>query len=286
MRALIEQTLPPDAYEIIVVDDGSTDATVDRLSAFQQGPARVRMIRLPTNRGRSAARNAGVREATAPLVVFTDSDVIVRAGFLEHHLRAHRTHGSRVLSRGPVIVVPDVTAARAAPVPRFPASPAFLDTANAGVARAVLLEAGLFDEAFPGYGWEDFELGLRLRGQGVRRVFVHGAVAFHVQPLPDPDSLAVLLQKEDERARSAVYFYRKHPGFHTRWLIQATVAHRAAYWLQAGGGLLTLENITAVVDRLRRAGTPGLAYLAIRSILNRRYVSTLGTELHRHARVA
>src|SRR5438093_1209181 len=156
LRSLVDQTLPKDSYEIVVVDDGSTDHTAAVLREFA-GP--VRTVQLPANRGRMAARNEGIRHALGRLVTFVDSDILVRRDFLAQHLDAYRSHGPGVLSRGPVVLVPDVQTARDSPTPRLTSSPAFLDTANASVERSAPLKAGLFDERFPGYGWEDFTRG-------------------------------------------------------------------------------------------------------------------------------
>lgn len=276
LRSLVDQTLPKDSYEIVVVDDGSTDHTAAVLREFA-GP--VRIVQLPANRGRSAARNEGIRHALGRLVTFVDSDILVRRDFLAQHLDAYRSNGPGVLSRGPVVLVPDVQTARDSPMPRLTSSPAFLDTANASVERSALLKAGLFDERFPGYGWEDFELGIRLRRLGIRRVFCRQAVGFHVQPPITQASIQNLLRKEDERAKSAVYFYRKHPTVEVRLLIQATSVHRLLYSIQSGFGLLTPTNVEHIAARLRRSGRNGLAELVMRGVLNRHYVQRLDDEL-------
>ncbi len=283
LRSLRAQTLAPDLFEIIVVDDGSTDRTPAVLAECGAGHVRLRAIRFPTNRGRSAARNAGISHAVAPLILFVDSDVVVQEDFLEWHLRTHRKSGPGTLSRGPVVLVPDPSAARNGQIPPLATSPAFLDTANAAVERSALLRAGLFDEGFPGYGWEDFELGIRLEQLGIRRVYCREAVAYHVYPPVRWDDLGKLLHKETERAKSALYFYRKHPTFETRMLIQATLLHRVLYWIQAGCGILTPENVVAAVRRLRRARLDNLAHLALRGVLNRHYIQALGVEFKRHA---
>jgi len=74
----IEQVLAkvdalPMVREIIVVDDGSTDATVARVEAF--GSPRVRLLRQPANRGKTAAVRRAVAEATSPLVIIQDADL-------------------------------------------------------------------------------------------------------------------------------------------------------------------------------------------------------------------
>jgi glycosyltransferase involved in cell wall biosynthesis len=68
VRCALEQTRPP--FEVIVVDDGSTDATEEALRPFA---GRIRYIRTP-NGGASAARNRGIREARGEWIAFLDSD--------------------------------------------------------------------------------------------------------------------------------------------------------------------------------------------------------------------
>jgi glycosyltransferase involved in cell wall biosynthesis len=280
LASLAAQTIPSDRYEILVIDDGSTDGTAGVLAGFA---APVRVVRLPHNRGRSTARNVGLQEARAERVVFVDSDVVVRADFLEWHSRTHRKYGPGILSRGPVVSVETLDQISHRRIPRFAASPAYLDTANAALDRTAVIRAGMFDEAFPGYGWEDFELGFRLRRNGIRRVFCRQAPAFHLQPPVRARDLDALFAKEEARARSAVYFYRKHPTLETRLLIQATTLHWFLYWLMAGAGALHRGNLPVVVRRLEAGRLAFLAPLAARSVLNRHYLASLAQEFASHA---
>lgn len=283
LGSLVNQTLHPDMYEVLVVDDGSTDETGQVLEEFR---GRITPLRLPANRGRSAARNAGIAAARGWLIVFVDSDIVVRQDFLHRHLSMHRREGRGVLSRGPVVLVRSAAEASGARIPWIATSPAYLDTANAAVDKTDLLRAGGFDESFPGYGWEDFELGMRLKRLGVRRVFSRQAAAFHVQPAPRWEAIGELLGREEARARSAVYFFRKFPMFETRLLIQATALHGLGYWVMACGGALTPQNIVGVVKGLQRSGLTALAYLALRGVLNRHYHRTLYLELRDAAALA
>src|SRR5438105_792411 len=73
LRALEEQTLPRDEFEVVVVVDGSEDGTKEALEAFDPG-FRLRSL-FQENRGRSAARNAGIAAAAGDVVVFVDDDI-------------------------------------------------------------------------------------------------------------------------------------------------------------------------------------------------------------------
>lgn len=279
LSALAEQSLRAEQYEVIVVDDASTDGTPAAVQRFAGGPMDLRLTRLETNRGRSAARNAGIRASRGEIVVFLDSDVVVGPEFLKIHLAAHRRHGPSTLTRGPVVSVPSAALASRRRPPRVAASPAYLDTANAAVPKANLMAAGLFDEGFPGYGWEDVDLGQRLKRLGVRRVFCREAVGWHVQPPPDPDDVPGLLEKEHARARSAAYLLRKNASLEVRWLVQWTAFHRALYWLAAGGGRLRADRAVRMAMGMRRAGLDAAAMLIVRAALNHEYLEHLRRDL-------
>jgi glycosyltransferase involved in cell wall biosynthesis len=70
IRSVLDQSLPE--FELVIVDDGSTDASVDVARSLED--ERIRVVELGRNRGGNAARNAGVRAAKAPLIGFLDSD--------------------------------------------------------------------------------------------------------------------------------------------------------------------------------------------------------------------
>lgn len=79
IRSAIEQTLDKEAYEIIVIDDASTDHTSLILDNFQEN---IRMIRFEKNMGLAAARNEGVRKAKGQFVIFLDADDYIHRDLL------------------------------------------------------------------------------------------------------------------------------------------------------------------------------------------------------------
>jgi len=233
----------------------------------------VQAVRLERNQGRSAARNAGIRAAVAPLIVFIDSDILVLPDFLQRHLEIHRAAGRDVVGRGPVAAIPSTEMPSRPPLTRI--SRAYLDTANASIPRQALVDVGMFDEGFRAYGWEDVDLGMRLRARGLPRVFSAAALAYHVQRPPTIDSFDVFLAKEEERARTALYLLYKHPGPATRALIQDTPLHRAVHFVLGGFGLLTVRSAPSLDRWLRARGLHTLAFLAARGVLNRHYFRSL-----------
>ena len=85
LDALGDQDLPPTAYEVLVVDDGSSDTTWQLLTTAST-PYRLRPARLPFNQGVSAGRNAGLRVAEGRYVVMISDDLIVPREFLRTHI--------------------------------------------------------------------------------------------------------------------------------------------------------------------------------------------------------
>jgi glycosyltransferase involved in cell wall biosynthesis len=206
-RALrsFESQIGPPPFEIIVVDNGSTDETsAVTQAAIDRGiPARY-VYEAEPNRGK--ARNAGVRVASGYLVAFCDDDVQAPPGWIAAHDAAHQ-QGDLVVS-GPII---NVASYEERPRPTFTnLSRAFFCTCNVSLPRYAFEAAGGFDEAFDLYGWEDTELGMRLRERGARRHFAWGAYIWHVKP-PTENTLHVETRKAVEKARMAVRFVRKQP---------------------------------------------------------------------------
>ncbi|HZT09028.1 MAG TPA: glycosyltransferase [Chloroflexota bacterium] len=89
LEALNHQTQPADDYEVIVVDDGSTDATAHTLARFR--PSFKLTVIHQANTGQGAALNRGVASATGRYCLFTDDDIVAGPALIASHLRAQTT---------------------------------------------------------------------------------------------------------------------------------------------------------------------------------------------------
>lgn len=93
-------------FEIIVVDNGSTDATPALLDEWCRRDSRFRMVSEPRP-GLSRGKNAGIKAARAPLLLFTDDDMRVCPRWVESYRRLFAAHGDALmLAGGPVIPIP------------------------------------------------------------------------------------------------------------------------------------------------------------------------------------
>ncbi len=205
-----QRDAPP--FDVVVADNGSQDGTaavIERHAA--DAPFALRRVYVPApNRG--AARNRGVALTQGEIVVFVDDDVVLPEGFLAAHAREH-AGPARVTVAGPILNVPSFTE-RPKPRPQN-GSRAYFCTCNASVARAAFDAAGGFDEQFELYGWEDTELGIRLRRLGVGRRFSWDAYLYHIKP-ETTETLDAALHKMTEKARMAARLVRKDPTTRTR----------------------------------------------------------------------
>lgn len=209
LEGLLEQSVPRDLYQVIVVDDGSTDDT----RRVAQG-AGVELIAQP-HEGPAAARNRGVVASRGAIVLFTDADCVPEGNWIEEMLQPFED---------PEIVgVKGVYRTRQRGiVPRFVQLEYeeryelmarqrwidFIDTYSAGYRREVFLAEGGFDTQYPNASVEDQELSFRLAERGHKMVFNPGAAVYHHHP----ETLMAYVRRKFNIGYWKVRVLRRHPG--------------------------------------------------------------------------
>ena len=276
LRAMEQQLLPADSpiadYEVVIVDDGSTDGTVNWLRENAAALPHVRLFE-QNHKGPAIARNLGVTEARGDIIIFVDSDLVVLPDFLHQHgtalKQAYEEKGSdRVFTYGRVVNTCNFDAPTSEPFKVTDYSQAFFATGNVAIARHWLEAAGLFDTQFQLYGWEDLELGVRLKNLGLSLVKVPAAVGYHWHPPFSLDQIPSLIDKEIQRGRMGVLFYQKHPTWDVRMMIQMTWLHRVLWGLLSLGGRLNEKTLAPLLQWLINTGRPQLALEVARIFLN------------------
>ncbi|NEX93042.1 glycosyltransferase family 2 protein [Caulobacter sp. 17J65-9] len=250
LASVCAQTYPN--FEVLVVDDGSTDATAEAVGAWTVRDPRVRLLRKP-NGGVASARNLGVREARGAYVAPIDSDDLWAPDNLDRQVSALEAAGpGAYLSFARTVYVdPD-----GVPMPSDPPKPPQVDfrglllrnsVANGSAAvfrRDRLIEAGGYDEglrAAGGQGAEDWKLILTLAARGqvvhVPVPTVHYRICrdsmSHAVPIMRRGALMVIAHVRRHGPRMAPWTY-----WHARTLMMTWMLPRALQahdWREAAG---------------------------------------------------
>lgn len=180
LAALSAQDFPAHRYEVIVVDDGSTDATAE--IARDAGA----LVLSQANAGPAAARNRGAQAARGELLLFTDADcapVAAWIGALTAPLADQQVAGAKgaYLTRQRGIVPRFTQVEYEERYDRMAGADTidFVDTYSAAYRRDIFLANGGFDTIFPTASVEDQELSFRLAEKGYRLLFVPEARVYH-----------------------------------------------------------------------------------------------------------
>ncbi len=259
------QTVPPDRFEVIVVDDGSSDDTVEMVRRWGTG-LRIELVAQPHG-GANAARNAGILAARGDLVLLTGDDMIPGPALVETHLKFHERHPAELdAAVGYVDWSPELTVT---PFMRYVVSPEggqqfaffrlddglashhFFYTSNVSLKRALLAaQPVLFDADFTYPAYDDTELGYRLAHHGMRLHYVAQAVTYHHHEM----TVGGFAHRQRMAGRMAVVFARKHPELAVELGIEDAraidLAARETLQAQVLGAIAELEkpDLAKLVD--------------------------------------
>ena len=174
------QTIGRDLYEVLVIDNNSSDDTQQVLAAKSAAFSNLRTFS-QNKPGAAATRNIGIREASGDLVLFIDDDIFAEPDLIAAHCEYHRSAPAPSSIIGTVVAPWSDTSE---PFLRYLRDKAVANpynlahggqtdfsayhTGNVSTPLKVLRETGGFDEGFSVYGMEDIELGYRLEKSGCR----------------------------------------------------------------------------------------------------------------------
>lgn len=219
-------------YELLVVDNGSTDETSQVVELYRaQHPARVRYLSEPQP-GLSYARNTAVKAAQGEILVFTDDDVLVTEDWLEEIHREFTADPQLFVLSGRVLLArDDLQPVAMFPlneryVPTFPSSGGIGMGANMSFRRELFEQVGLFDVRLGAgtffAGGEDIEMFYRALKVGHRMVYAPNVLVYH-----DHDRATV------EQACRLEYGYGKgYAAYILKHALEGDpYAQRMTYWL-------------------------------------------------------
>lgn len=230
LEHLSRQTCARERFEVIVVNDGGTDSTVQVVQkCIEQSLLDLKYFE-KNNEGQGIARNFGVERARGDIVAFIGDDILVTPTFVEMHLKAHDAHpeeASGVLGfiewdpRLPQTPLYRFLTNGSAILGRYgghqfayekldgkqEATYDFFYTSNISL-KTSLLKKFPFDASFLKYGWEDIALGYQLvKDAGFHLFYEKEALAHHFHPM---DELA-LKKRMYAIGKAAILFDQKYP---------------------------------------------------------------------------
>lgn len=247
LQTLINQDYGMNNFEVIVINDGSTDNTADTVMSFQKNNYINITHIYQENKGRAAARNAGIKKAKGDIILFLDDDRLVRKNFISEHVSSFKNRQDQnlvVLGKRMCLYFsrfdetfdeiqqlllnnPEEIFKRAREehyywkkvksVIEMPLiSWMLFTTGNVSMGARLFEKVGLFNEGFQGWGYEDTELGYRLWNEGVPFISNEDAINFHLEHLRSRQEI----KKDIQRNQS--FMQKIHPEFPMDYFIKFT----------------------------------------------------------------
>ena len=280
LQSFAQQSVAAASYEIIVADDGSPHPAAPLVDGHDFGVS-VTMVHTQ-HCGQAGATNAGIQAACGKIILLTCADIMAHPQLLALHLAEHAIASRPV---GVIGAIPYADSVSMTPFMRYLAGcgpqfafewirdannvrPEFFYAPNVSVQRDALLKVGMFDARFE-YGYQDTDLGKRLRARGVKLIYRSQAVAYH----DHPNTLRNFVSRQQRVGAALLDFLVKHPDpEHKAGVKRMAEAFVTNIALLPG----LIQSAEAVEERVVR--TPGAA-VAMQAQLKKLYDIILQTAL-------
>lgn len=180
LQSVLDSDFDPAKMEIIVMDDASTDNSVkviDEMMKISRFP--FRLIKNETNQGLILSRNRGIANAHGEFLFFLDSDNYIRKDCIKTHVAVMQENPEAIACYAPIQNFLDKTGEHFGLRSNQPfdynqlLQRPYID-AMAMFRKKELIKAGMYDIKMPPYGWEDYELWLRLGKLDKQVIFIEG----------------------------------------------------------------------------------------------------------------
>lgn len=212
LASLSRQSLGSGYFEVVLVDDGSTDGSVELIQALRgRLPFCLKLIQ-QEREGPGAARNRGARVAEYDVLLFWDSDMVADSRVVEIHAALHAQRDAILVAgaRRPWHKAYTTTFAKTMNPDRDqfdgkPLSCQEVFSCNLSIRRSEFWSLGGFDESLRAF--EDTDLAYRAQRAGLTLVFARDAIGYHNHPM----TLEQACQHQRRYQRHAALFLDKHP---------------------------------------------------------------------------
>lgn len=221
LKALKNQTIIPEKFEVLIVVDGSKQiANIKYHIASILRKFNYQILTQP-HRGVAAARNLGIKKAKGKVVLLMSDDILACKNLIQEHLNFHQKYpADNIAVLGYVPWHPqlklnlflewlyfsglqaDYNSLKDEEVVSFKC----FYTSNVSLKKDFLLENGVFDENFKA-AYEDTELSYRLKQKGLKIIFCKKALAYNLYPLTLPE----FLSKMEATGKAGRFLFQKHP---------------------------------------------------------------------------
>lgn len=207
LDALLNQNFQ-EKYEIIIVDDGSIDRSIDIIKRYKK----IRLIK-QKHKGPAAARNLGAKRSNGNILLFTDADCQPSINWIKEMVKPfknpnivgvqgrYKTKQKDMIARFVQFEIED----RYEKMAKYRYID-FIGSYSAGYRKDVFIKEGGFDETFPIASGEDTDFSFRLSKKGYKMVFNPKAIVYHQHP----DTMKRYLNQKFWRAYWRVLLYKKH----------------------------------------------------------------------------